>query len=93
LAKPSGTPSRDGGAAVRADDEHALADGEVLELQLVGDRHVVAEEEDVKTTLERLERLERLRRRVGPRCRDQREVGGGVFGHRLSDGRRCRAGG
>src|SRR6185295_1339384 len=47
----------DGGAAVRPHEQPALAEGQALELELVGERHVVAEEEDVQAALERLERF------------------------------------
>jgi hypothetical protein len=62
LAKPSGHTIQDGRAAVGSHHEQALLAGEALQLDLLLDRHVVAEEEDVEAALER---LERLRRRVG----------------------------
>ena len=65
VGEPERHAVEDRGAAVRAHDEQALARGERLELDLVLDRDVVAEQEDVEAPLER---LERLGRRIGPRA-------------------------
>ncbi len=57
--------------AIGPHHQESLAPGDRLELDLVLDRHVVAEQEDVHPMLER---LERLGRGVGPGCRDQRQI-------------------
>ena len=72
----------DRGPAVGAHDEQAALASEQLQLDLVVDRDVVAEQEDVEAVLER---LERFGRGVAAGRRDEREVGAGEFGDGLVD--------
>ena len=53
VREPERHAVQDRGPAVRAHEEQVLLHGQALELQLVRDRHVVAEEEHVQTPLER----------------------------------------
>ena len=62
-------------AAVGTHHQQAAALRVALERDLVGDRHVVAEEHDVEAEAER---LHRLGGRIFARHRDQREVGAGA---------------
>src|SRR3954453_18048100 len=74
----------DGGAAVGAHHHEAVIAGVRLQLDLVGDGDVVAEDHDVETEPDR---LHRLRRRVVAGYRDQGEVAGRVLGDRHGDAR------
>src|SRR5262249_37619444 len=71
---------QDGGPAVRAHDQATLPEGEPLEQDLVLDRHVVAEEEDVEAALEGLQRL------GGGGGAGRRDQGGGGAGGRGGGG-------
>ena len=61
VGEPERHAVEDRGPAVRAHHQQALCPGQRLQLDLVLDRDVVAEEEHVEAALERLERLRRRR--------------------------------
>ena len=81
IGEAQGHAVQDGRAAVRPHDEKILLHREPLQLDLVRHRNIVAEDEDVKSSLER---LQRLRRGVGTGSRDDGEIClrqlGGRFG-------------
>ena len=72
LAKPSPTPAEHRGAALGSHHQQAALGAAALERDLVLERHVVGEEEDVQAARQRAVGLER---RVLAGHRDERDVG------------------
>ena len=75
VGEPETDAGEIGGAAVGPHAQQAPRGGQALELHLLRQRHVIAEEEHVQAVAQRGPRLQRG---VGPRHRDHREVGVGA---------------